>query len=243
MGAPGDHPRSRGEYSHPSGGYGRHPGSSPLSRGIPGAELWIWWIGRIIPALAGNTSYPQQRSAAETDHPRSRGEYNRRGEDHQETVGSSPLSRGIPGAELWIWWIGRIIPALAGNTGLPCMRPWTGEDHPRSRGEYGLPQPGRGRISGSSPLSRGILWAVGLALMLGRIIPALAGNTRHDAAADVHASDHPRSRGEYVYVILLLWAVGGSSPLSRGIPFWRPPRPGIAGIIPALAGNTSASTT
>ena len=50
-----DHPRSRGEYLVQQVRHGDGPGSSPLSRGIPG-RLWRACPGPgIIPALAGNT--------------------------------------------------------------------------------------------------------------------------------------------------------------------------------------------
>ena len=50
---------------------------------------------RIIPALAGNTGDVQQWGHVSSDHPRSRGEYDWSWENLRETMGSSPLSRGI----------------------------------------------------------------------------------------------------------------------------------------------------
>ncbi len=52
---PGDHPRSRGEYSRGGDGSWLRLGSSPLSRGIPRRRHGIEALIRIIPALAGNT--------------------------------------------------------------------------------------------------------------------------------------------------------------------------------------------
>ena len=94
-------------------------------------------------------------------------------------VGSSPLSRGIPIGRWEGSVMSGIIPALAGNTATGASTPHRGADHPRSRGEY---TSWRGRIfrrPGSSPLSRGILWAPENHLEQHRIIPALAGNTRY----------------------------------------------------------------
>ena len=111
-----DHPRSRGEY--PRGGLMPYSmlGSSPLSRGIRSRACWFAPVRGIIPALAGNTVAHSDGFATEGDHPRSRGEYNKRQVAAFDTHGSSPLSRGlltetpVPHRQV------RIIPALAGNT-------------------------------------------------------------------------------------------------------------------------------
>ena len=54
----------------------------------------------------------------------------------------------------------------------------------------------------------------------------------------VHARDHPRSRGEYATATSATAAHAGSSPLSRGIQPAPPSPHAQPGIIPALAGNT-----
>ena len=92
--------------------------------------------------------------------------------------GSSPLSRGIPHDSMYSLEYLRIIPALAGNTSAYDTSLVPAADHPRSRGEYltrGVRAPAPG---GSSPLSRGILRLPWELRGSGRIIPALAGNTR-----------------------------------------------------------------
>ena len=152
--------------------------------------------------------------------------------------GSSPLSRGIPLALLHKLPPAGIIPALAGNT-----RPLHGSspglrDHPRSRGEYPCTASSIIARLGSSPLSRGIRPnGCGKSFCMG-IIPALAGNTRGHRRVARCPRDHPRSRGEYLGLLLRGPVDRGSSPLSRGI--LRPPTPasGAPRIIPALAGNT-----
>ena len=95
-----DHPRSRGEYYHHGADGGQLFGSSPLSRGIPPTARW--WATRpgIIPALAGNTLRQSPRRRIRRDHPRSRGEYNILRDPLIRNEGSSPLSRGIPGASV-----------------------------------------------------------------------------------------------------------------------------------------------
>ena len=172
------------------------------------------------------------------DHPRSRGEYRVTEPCRPDESGSSPLSRGIRRRDQETRHRVGIIPALAGNTAAPHWRSFRRPDHPRSRGEYGPFWPYALRWRGSSPLSRGIRPPSKQPWPTGRIIPALAGNTRRAHSWAVRSPDHPRSRGEYSNALALMGGAAGSSPLSRGI---RPPGVGRTprgGIIPALAGNT-----
>ena len=153
----GDHPRSRGEYdSDGLAGSGRY-GSSPLSRGIPSGVRGRAGRWRIIPALAGNTSFWALPWDA--------------------TLGSSPLSRGIRRLRRPVPATGRIIPALAGNTGASTTPQPSPTDHPRSRGEYIAATAWGVTTPGSSPLSRGIPGRRPRRNRHLRIIPALAGNT------------------------------------------------------------------
>ena len=214
----GDHPRSRGEYDRGDGFATARRGSSPLSRGIRGAGCDELVLHRIIPALAGNTKNDIRLYGPEWDHPRSRGEYITSTGPSLLRSGSSPLSRGIPGSCMALGPTCRIIPALAGNTYRRMAGRSRPRDHPRSRGEYRGPCATDGVAPGSSPLSRGILLALLPALLLGGIIPALAGNTRRRRLHGPMCRDHPRSRGEYrggCWGGRCRW---GSSPLSRGIP-------------------------
>ena len=194
----GDHPRSRGEYDLAGPRIHAGAGSSPLSRGIRRDGVRQPPSRRIIPALAGNTAPGLSDDPVAGDHPRSRGEYAESSRLAYRANGSSPLSRGI------------LLPARRARG--------AAEDHPRSRGEYvGIRQDFTFSL-GSSPLSRGILPGRLLALVLERIIPALAGNTLAFSAGGVSTKDHPRSRGEYA-PSRPIWARRyGSSPLSRGIP-------------------------
>ena len=112
-------------------------------------------------------------------------------------LGSSPLSRGIRTVwtvHLTVW---GIIPALAGNTILFRNKWVATADHPRSRGEYFTAKASHIAHHGSSPLSRGILMSLHTLPRVGRIIPALAGNTLDKSMAAKASGDHPRSRGEY----------------------------------------------
>ena len=172
-----DHPRSRGEYLSRQTPVPGSYGSSPLSRGILLCEQGFSLGEGIIPALAGNTQPTAPEAAQSTDHPRSRGEYNRRGTPHGCRSGSSPLSRGIHVGLLAGGECRGIIPALAGNTLSGSPSSAVGRDHPRSRGEY--------------PFCRLI------GVYVGWIIPALAGNTSTGCIRGHGSGDHPRSRGEY----------------------------------------------
>ena len=151
-----DHPRSRGEYR--SSATCRHAsrGSSPLSRGIRDRRGGGSRLVRIIPALAGNTVAGTDHDGNATDHPRSRGEYPDPAQAGYGTTGSSPLSRGILDAGRATVVRNGIIPALAGNTCAAGDRRAASSDHPRSRGEYRIPDGPCKAFQGSSPLSRGI---------------------------------------------------------------------------------------
>ena len=172
------------------------------------------------------------------DHPRSRGEYLALTVTYIHAEGSSPLSRGIPGSYGYAQFEGGIIPALAGNTSSSGPTRASGQDHPRSRGEYRRGEKVEPSETGSSPLSRGIHPPARTAQTRHRIIPALAGNTSRPHRIQFHPKDHPRSRGEYYSQWKFLNPKRGSSPLSRGILWADELVPKYRGIIPALAGNT-----
>ena len=111
-------------------------------------------------------------------------------------------------------------------------------DHPRACGEHPANPAHTRRGCGSSPRLRGTL---GCALPRERargIIPALAGNTHTYGVVCGLQGDHPRACGEHKLAPILGYDDVGSSPRLRGTL-----QPGvyfihIAGIIPALAGNT-----
>ena len=172
-------------------------GSSPLSRGIPSTAFSQAMMGRIIPALAGNTYPSTSFLGSNKDHPRSRGEYALFREHYTNGGGSSPLSRGILVDEVRFPVVAGIIPALAGNTTPQRSSASAATDHPRSRGEYICEIWARHSRYGSSPLSRGILYRLFRESGTDGIIPALAGNTPSLHLGGTHQGDHPRSRGEY----------------------------------------------
>ena len=131
------HPRSRGEHNIYRDTEFLQLGSSPLARGTPSPWVLRYCRVGLIPARAGNTPYPVQRSAMQRAHPRSRGEHVLVVGLYRSFLGSSPLARGTqPACCLFASW-DRLIPARAGNTLGPRWRHHPHRAHPRSRGEHG----------------------------------------------------------------------------------------------------------
>ena len=153
-------------------------GSSPLARGLHLPELHYFWDEGIIPARAGFTGVDMRLAALRADHPRSRGVYKTHDAQHRKSPGSSPLARGLQGADHAAPVENRIIPARAGFTTTSGRRWPGGWDHPRSRGVYLLVVGGDRARQGSSPLARGLRPRERTSRGSGRIIPARAGFTR-----------------------------------------------------------------
>ena len=192
-----DHPRSRGVYRlAPRWGASRR-GSSPLARGLRTASASATTVGRIIPARAGFTYGVRFSDYCRSDHPRSRGVYERESVRGLDGSGSSPLARGLHNPPAVGLEELRIIPARAGFTGGKAAARSMGRDHPRSRGVY-VPDRGRSAApAGSSPLARGLHAPVQVVHGTRRIIPARAGFTTVPGTRSPRRADHPRSRGVY----------------------------------------------
>ena len=156
-------------------------------------------------------------------------------------LGSSPLARGTRPHPAREGRDARFIPARAGNTRAAAPGARGSPVHPRSRGEHtASPAAGSG-IPGSSPLARGTPRPGPAPASARRFIPARAGNTCPVNAPPCTTAVHPRSRGEHRHRIPDLTLGDGSSPLARGTPPRRPPRPAAQRFIPARAGNTSSA--
>ena len=134
----------------------------------------------------------------------------------------------------------RFIPARAGNTGDGASVNSISPVHPRSRGEYTRRRVCDGRVSGSSPLARGIQYQQAKRENVKRFIPARAGNTSTGTGCRSRRPVHPRSRGEYGQPPAAVLSLDGSSPLARGIPDHVGRRALGGRFIPARAGNTAA---
>ena len=216
----GAHPRSRGENISASSRAAISAGSSPLTRGKPHAFAAVGSSTGLIPAHAGKTCYRARSSRLCRAHPRSRGENIKAAVSVVVEWGSSPLTRGKPGAVNGRYRSGGLIPAHAGKTTSPGDPRAGGAAHPRSRGENLVRGGGRGRASG--------------------LIPAHAGKTGSGIAPASASTAHPRSRGENRQGRAGRGPGAGSSPLTRGKQCPPVCRVARVGLIPAHAGKTLA---
>ncbi len=236
-----DHPRVCGERRIRSAWGPGMIGSSPRVRGT--AAKWAMEKGemRIIPACAGNGSWPAGGSLAAPDHPRVCGERFIARDASPISRGSSPRVRGTG------FWPcrdspeGRIIPACAGNG---CHRRNGGclaADHPRVCGERKAQRMSERSASGSSPRVRGTAVRLGLDGDRSRIIPACAGNGASRSRMVLGKTDHPRVCGERPSRISSRRFRCGSSPRVRGTDVTAASAHAASRIIPACAGNGPSS--
>ena len=232
------HPRMRGEHASVANLWTCPAGSSPHARGTRRPQSCLLRGGRFIPACAGNTLHPVLLLLILSVHPRMRGEHYTTTTARPSLNGSSPHARGTPVSPRPAWPFPWFIPACAGNTrdgrGRMCAR----SVHPRMRGEHQAAIGIFGALTGSSPHARGThrpLWAVDL---IGRFIPACAGNTDAHLHCLCHVMVHPRMRGEHFPEQAAEVLYGGSSPHARGTPQIDVPHAGVSWFIPACAGNT-----
>ena len=167
--------------------------------------------------------------------------------------------RGTPShVPVYAYLIG-IIPAYAGNTGVPIVSSHTAlGSSPHMRGtlhrlvnrrqSLGIIPAYAGNTSvlptvnsivkGSSPHMRGTLGCIMHLLKQFGIIPAYAGNTTPRPTRGSRPRDHPRICGEHPSVLAYSSRLEGSSPHMRGtLPSFYHVHD-LAGIIPAYAGNT-----
>ena len=215
-----DHPRMGGEHARAACTMTAADGSSPHGRGTRTRRTWP----------------PTPRPS---DHPRMGGEHARDSEINTQIAGSSPHGRGTPPDCPATPGPPRIIPAWAGNTAQRCPRHWPRADHPRMGGEHKTVPATLSSPLGSSPHGRGTLFGREVLPVIGRIIPAWAGNTALSTSVPVTAPDHPRMGGEHRAHRLPLSERAGSSPHGRGTRSWDRSMTATSRIIPAWAGNTS----
>ena len=199
-------------------------------------------VHRIIPARAGFTNPPTLAFRDNKDHPRSRGVYLNAPTTHGQTVGSSPLARGLPlnASDGSFGFGGGIIPARAGFTRCPTAYHSPEADHPRSRGVYAPRFTHPPSPAGSSPLARGLPSLILRSSASRGIIPARAGFTPSGGGPQPVSADHPRSRGVYHHIDPLLRRRLGSSPLARGLRHKPSSVRYRNRIIPARAGFTAS---
>ena len=191
------------------------------------------------------------------DHPRARGEQPLTLFLLTEIEGSSPRARGAVGVRMMSSLGCGIIPARAGSSNLP-MRftathriiparagsSWMGScssfdfwDHPRARGEQGVPSSKTSSSIGSSPRARGAVENERHNHTRQRIIPARAGSSGYPRRATARTRDHPRARGEQISPPKTDRGSEGSSPRARGAVVRGGDSISCLGIIPARAGS------
>ena len=176
-----------------------------------------------------------------------------------EDLGSSPLARGLRDHLGYQRYGDGIIPARAGFTHTLSYPSREFADHPRSRGVYGCTPVACPRMSGSSPLARGLPLRPPSDDGRAGIIPARAGFTSSSPGEYIYTRDHPRSRGVYgpeartavadagiiparagftYSLVSRETCEHGSSPLARGLPPDAAADAAALRIIPARAGFT-----
>ena len=218
-------------------GTGRR-GSSPHSRGGRLQVMPVQPEAGLIPAFAGSTVCCRQRSIRRGAHPRIRGEDWSNPGELVLTPGSSPHSRGGPGA--WICGLvcPGLIPAFAGRTFTGgAYRPLR-RAHPRIRGEDSFIVLPVVVVLGSSPHSRGGRDVDRFMATTFGLIPAFAGRTAGGMRISIRTGAHPRIRGEDLDYAAETEHEAGSSPHSRGGRTRAPRRTHRSGLIPAFAGRT-----
>ncbi len=152
-------------------------GSSPLTRGGPILHSTASSCGGLIPAYAGRTLGASILCGVNRAHPRLRGADHRYALNYPYPWGSSPLTRGGPGAIGYFITALGLIPAYAGRTHPEREKLPPPGAHPRLRGADLDVDAEHGGGLGSSPLTRGGQpWCLTLRLAL-RLIPAYAGRT------------------------------------------------------------------
>ena len=211
------HPRMRGErpltFSHVSD----LSGSSPHARGTPILLNTPILNRRFIPACAGNALINPFQGRGET--------------------GSSPHARGTPTFYRLYTVKSRFIPACAGNARTVAVSALPSTVHPRMRGERGGCLSHNHLHTGSSPHARGTRAWASFIIVMGRFIPACAGNAVCSSTIPNHRTVHPRMRGERAINRAVVKTLRGSSPHARGTlgayrHYFRSGR-----FIPACAGN------
>ena len=193
---------------------------------------------RFIPAHAGNSHQPAHSSPLSMVHPRACGEQTRLPLSRYGASGSSPRMRGTvhdrPKHEIG----GRFIPAHAGNRRRSNNPLRSGPVHPRACGEQSSILAFDMRDGGSSPRMRGTDERIRLPGVLGRFIPAHAGNRRSPLRISTPKAVHPRACGEQAAANLAFRVNPGSSPRMRGTGCRDPLAAAVRRFIPAHAGNS-----
>ena len=173
-----------------------------------------FWNG-ITPAYAGTTIISFGCFPPVRDHPRLRGNHNRKWLWPWIWWGSPPLTREPRLNAGKTANTSRITPAYAGTTFCSCNACIAGVDHPRLRGNHPLrdvlPLP----CLGSPPLTREPRFKKPVLFPKLGITPAYAGTTSCWDPVKCTQQDHPRLRGNHCYPDGHFLHFLGSPPLTR----------------------------
>ena len=172
-------------------------------------------------------------------HPRMRGERNVRNLVGRHVHGSSPHARGTLTSVPANGRNTRFIPACAGNAQSRTGGERESSVHPRMRGERQWMHAAALALDGSSPHARGTPSRRLPGVLLGRFIPACAGNALCAEVVHRLRPVHPRMRGERTAISVCGSSAGGSSPHARGTQHPRLRHCHRLRFIPACAGNAS----
>ena len=213
-------------------------GSSPLTRGKRHVRPDLGPGRGLIPTHAGKTPSPWPSAHEPWAHPHSRGENPSMRAFTVGARGSSPLTRGKHPGHYSPSFILGLIPTHAGKTAEARGRPALHRAHPHSRGENPTLRRSAASWSGSSPLTRGKLAVLELALAARGLIPTHAGKTTSSSNSCGRGPAHPHSRGENVDRCERVTDNTGSSPLTRGKLRRRGARCSGVRLIPTHAGKT-----
>ena len=213
-------------------------GSSPRVRGRPAVPVLHRLEAGLIPAGAGQTFNGSPPTPEAGAHPRGCGADAVARENRLSTEGSSPRVRGRLTTRPALRECRGLIPAGAGQTILPQVLRRAMRAHPRGCGaDWRL-----GTIMliarGSSPRVRGRLVPRVLDEAALGLIPAGAGQTRHNHRRPRMAGAHPRGCGADPSSATRSPLTLGSSPRVRGRRDRRDARTEDVGLIPAGAGQT-----
>ena len=210
------HPRAGGERATAGPSRCHRGGSSPRGRGTRRGTRASSGSCRFIPARAGNAPTAAVALDDSSVHPRAGGERRFRLPAEGSQHGSSPRGRGTPHSATSRPFVGRFIPARAGNAPSTSAALDDGSVHPRAGGERAAATIPHLTYSGSSPRGRGTRRKTPPLWMMVRFIPARAGNARGGNPNRFRCAVHPRAGGERAFVVFLVGGLTGSSPRGRG---------------------------
>ena len=191
-----DHPRMRGEDASTMPTLSCQRGSPPHARGRLFEMDPVLYNARITPACAGKTALKLHRQGDNPDHPRMRGEDQRRPRTGLMCLGSPPHARGRRHLDTAVRDWDRITPACAGKTLRRNVQ--------------------RGRFDGSPPHARGRQAKEHALHARKGITPACAGKTHPARKQNSWKTDHPRMRGEDASSRVEWLLRLGSPPHARG---------------------------